>query len=1202
MRKILALTTIGNTISLKEAVEEVKKEYGDILEVKKIYLHEYESQDVSLDEVKKSIDEADIILVDIRGDVRIGRELPKMLEGKDKTVVVLVAGGQHIWQLTKMGKFSGDKFFKGEEKEFNIHSYRRMRKFTDFFMKISLFLPFGMLKDMRNWILAQRYYSEGDTENLKNLLLFLLKNYAKVKEIKKVPLPKKRLSYGLYIPKVGMCDDVEKYKKEIKFNPNNPTVGVLLYGGMHFEDTRPIADVLYEKFGKEINFIFIFSQVEYNIEAIKKYCENEKIDLFLNCQYFRIHGGPYGGEPEPTYELLQKLNVPVLIGLRTYDLDIDKWRESKEGLDLLHTILGVTLPELDGCIEPNLVAILKKEEEPTLGKVKYMITLDDRIEKLGQRIKKWVNLRKKPNSEKKLAVITYNYPPGEENLASAGYLDVFESLKVFLKKLNEKGYKVKIPEKSLKEIFLSEGVVNSPNYIQKSGIKISVEKYNLWFKTLPESVQKDIINTWGEPPGNIMVDNEGNILIPGIILDNVFLGIQPSRGVHEDPDKAYHDKDLPPHHQYLAYYFFLEKEFKADALIHFGMHGTLEFTKGKEVGLSSECFPDILVGTMPHIYYYWIGNTSESTIAKRRSYAICISHASPPMRSCGLYEKYLVLEDLINQYEENKDEKTLEIIKETVEELHLPFEISGLRKELYKMKRRLIPYGLHVMDKKFTEEELVEYLLGVLRIDREFPSILKLLSQNMGYKWDEIKNSKLADELELKAKNVIKEIINGEPPDWLSSEYIDFVKSIVDRYNSSSESEGLLSVLEGKYILPSRGGDPIRDPEVYPSGKAMFGFDPRVIPTVAAEIRGQKAAEMLVESYLKKYGKYPESVGVVLWGFETMKTGGDTISMILSLLGIKIKHKKSPWFKELEVVSLEELKRPRIDVVITICGIFRDTFKTHIDLLNRAIETVAKLDEPPEKNFLRKHFLEYKDELKEFALARIFGPSPTEYATSMRTLVESSVWKEEKDLVKSYEDSMSYVYFTGKVEKNEKAFSNILKSVDIVTQERDNTEYEVIDLDHYYEFLGGLTRTVQEKKGQETETLVVDSTEEEVVVEDLKISIERAVRTRLLNPVWIEGMLKHDFHGAKKIKDRVEYIVGFAATTHKVENWIFDEIADDLILNDEIRKKLFQNNPYATIKISELLIEAEKRGYWKTEQEKLKQIKNIMLEMEGDVE
>ena len=947
-KKILALTTINATVPLEEAIRRIKEEYGNIVEVRKIYFDDYENPDIPLKPIEEEINSSDIILVDIRGDVRVGRELPEMLKGKDKTIVVLVAGSPHIFALTKMGKFKGEMIFKlGREKEFNVHTYIRTKKFTELIKKIGYIFPFGMLKDIQNWILSQEYYGEGDAENLKNLILLLLKEYGRVKEIRKIP-PPKIFNYGLYLPGKGLLDDIQKYKKMLPWNPKKPVVGALLYGGMHFDECKVMADALYEHLKNDVNLIFIASKVTHNIEAINKYLKDIDIDLFLNLQYFRIHGGPYGGEPEPTYQFLQKADVPLLIGLRAYSTDIEKWKKSTQGLDPLEVVIGVTLPELDGGIEPIFISGLESFDTPALGKTKKPKILEDRVKKLAARIKNWIALRNKPNDEKRVAIITYNYPPGEDNLASAGYLDVFESLKIFLKNLKEKGYKVEIPSMSLKELFLSSGIVNSPNYIQKSGLRVAVDKYVSWFKSLPQAVQEDVIAYWGDPPGNVMVDS-GNILIPGIILGNVFLGIQPSRGVHEDPDKAYHDKDLPPHHQYLAYYFFLEKEFRADAIIHFGMHGTLEFTKGKEVALSSECFPDILIGNMPHIYYYWIGNTSESTIAKRRSYAICISHASPPMRSSGLYEKYIVLDDLLTQYEENKDEKTLEVLKEVANELHLlPESLGELRKELHKMKRRLIPYGLHIMDRKPTREELVEYLLSVLRIERDFPSILKFLAERKGLKWEQINYSRAADEIEREAKEVIRSILDGKHLEWLPKEYSTFVKYIVDNIQKSSESEGLLRALEGRYITPARGGDPVRDPNVYPTGRAMYAFDPRLIPTVAAEIRGKKAAELLIDSYLKKCGKYPECIGIVLWGFETMKTGGDTIATILSLLGVKIKHKKSPWFKELEIIPIEELNRPRIDVVVTICGIFRDTFGTHIELINRAIEMVAELDEPLE--------------------------------------------------------------------------------------------------------------------------------------------------------------------------------------------------------------------------------------------------------------
>jgi len=445
MKKILALTTINNTVALKEAVEQINKEYDNIVQIRKVYFDDYENPDVSLDSIEREIDSSNIILVDIRGDTRISRALPRMLENKDKTIVVLVAGSQHIFALTKMGKFNGKIIFKPErEKEFNVHTFIKTKKISDLIKRLGKFVPFRMLKDMRNWVLAQDYYAEGDAENLKNLMLFLLKSYAGVEKIRKVPLPKSQMEYGLYMPKLGTCRDLSEYKRKMGYDAGKPTVGVLLYGGMHFSDTKPIADALYEYLKNDVNFIFAFSKVEYNINAINEYLMN--VDLLLNCQYFRIHGGPYGGEPEPTYEFLQKLDVPLLIALRAYETDVNQWNKDTQGLNPLEVVLGVILPELDGGIEPIFVAGLQSFNDQVLGKVKQMKVLDDRIKKLGNRIKNWLSLRNKPNNEKQIAIITYNYPPGEENLASAGYLDVFKSMGIFLEKLKERGYNVHLPE------------------------------------------------------------------------------------------------------------------------------------------------------------------------------------------------------------------------------------------------------------------------------------------------------------------------------------------------------------------------------------------------------------------------------------------------------------------------------------------------------------------------------------------------------------------------------------------------------------------------------------------------------------------------------------------------------------------------------------------------------------------------------------
>ena len=486
-------------------------------------------------------------------------------------------------------------------------------------------------------------------------------------------------------------------------------------------------------------------------------------------------------------------------------------------------------------------------------------------------------------------------------------------------------------------------------------------------------------------------------------------------------------------------------------------------------------------------------------------------------------------------------------------------------------------------------------------MEREYPSLLKLQAQKEGRLYN-INNSRLMVDLENNAKKVIEDILNGSTSSWTPEGYGEYVRGIAGDVNGSREAEGILHAMDGGYITPHRGGDPIRDPEVYPTGRAMCAFDPRQIPTVAAEVRGQNAAELLLDSYRKKNGEYPQRVGIVLWGFETMKTGGDTIATILALLGIRIKHQHGAWFKNLEVIPLEELGRPRIDVTITICGIFRDTLATHIDWINRAVRMIAHLDEPSENNYIRQHYLDNQSELGDLALARIFGPAPTEYATSLRTLVETGNWDSEEDLVDNYRESMCYAYQQGGVQKSVEAFNRVIEGVDLVSQERDNTEYEVTDLDHYYEFLGGFSRTIESQKGEAAEIMVVDSTEEEIYIEDLAGNIQRATRTRLLNPEWINGMLKHEFHGAQKIQNNLEHLLGLAATTHQVKNWLFEEAADKLIFDKDMRRKIQENNPYAAVKMGETLLETEKRGYWETDERKIKELRGLIIDMESSLE
>jgi cobaltochelatase CobN len=927
----------------------------------------------------------------------------------------------------------------------------------------------------------------------------------------------------------------------------------------------------------------------------------------VNMQYFRLHGGPYGGTPQPTYDLLQRLNVPVLTAFRLYTTEIEEWQRSTK-VNPLEVVLGTVLPELDGCIEPLMTAALVSlgRDEFIEAEVKECQAIAERVAHLANRALRWVNLREKSNKDKKVALVLYDYPPGEANIGSAGYLDSLASLEIFLHKLADNGYKVEMPPGKLLDSLFSHGVVNSPRFRDSHPeISVDVEKYLGWYSELPPEVQQDLQQQWGLPPGEIMVDGD-RLLIPGIILGNIFVGLQPSRGVHEDPQKAYHDKELPPHHQYICFYKWLEKEFAADALIHWGTHGTLEFTKGKEIALSQSCYPDILIDNIPHLYYYWVGNTSESTIAKRRGYAVTISHASPPTTYSDLYGAYLELEDLLTEYDEAEDrdrERLRELINQKVSELNLDApDVETLKLLLYRMKRRLIPKGLHVIDQKLENEALVSYLTSVLRLGREVPSLQEIVAERRGSSREELAtNPELAEEVEEETQRLLAELLAQHKVD-IPRDVTHYTLELKSRINQSDESGALLKALRGEYLLPNVGGDPIRTPDVFPVGRNIYEFDPRLIPTQTALRVGEEAASRVINKFFEKHGKYPESLGLVLWGFETVKTGGDTIAQILSYLGVRLVSRASPWFKDLELIPLEELGRPRIDVVITICGIFRDLFGTHIDLLNKAVELAAGAEEPPEHNHARKHYLEARDKFGETAKARIFGPSESEYATSMRTLVESSNWREEKELAVSYDDSMSHAYWDGRTVRTPELFQVLVSQIDVISQERDNTEYEFTDLDHYYEFFGGLARSVKEKRGKYPDQWVVDTTEESLEIEDMEKVIDRATRTRTLNPKWIDGMLSHDFHGAQKVAQRVEYLLGLQATTGRVKEWLFDQTAQTLLFDEETRCRLVENNKYATLDLAERMLEAHDRGYWQATPEEMEKLKTMILDMETGLE
>ena len=1250
--KIICISTIA-TSTIVEAMSELNENFKLDVKFKIYYPNEIDEERCDEERLRNDLRTSDIVLIDIRGGGRSSEIVYDTLKDEDNIVLNLVGPMGKLMEITRLGSFSGrkiaDRISSTTEVDNPEMLWKKIERVQRIVETAGRVLPIKFMKDAGNYIKITKYWAHGGKENYYNLFLFLLKKYLGC-DLPRAKEPVEFPECGIYHPAYGYFTELDEFMRISGFERDRPTIGMLFYGGMHFDQSISTVKEFIEEF-EDFNILPVYADGVHNLRAIKQYFfQNGKplVDAVIYLMWFRINGGPLGGNPKPTLELLKDLNVPIFAPVPMFMREVERWKGSPTGLSPIEIITAVVWLELDGCIEPIPACGI---QDMIIGetKAKVVMPIDDRVGHIAGRIRDWIKLKDKPNKEKKIAIIIYNYPPGEENIGKAAYLDVFESVKRLLERLKEKGYEVKLPSKELHELFGEMAIANSGAWFRreetlKNCYSMDLKEYLELFHMLPAEVQMDVTEDWGKPPGNVMtVDNK--LLVPGMKFGNVFIGLQPARPPLDSADlaTAAHDKTKPPHHQYLAFYFWLQKIWGADAIIHVGTHGLAEFMKGKEVGMSSNCFPDILIGDMPNLYIYHVLNTSEAMIAKRRLYGTMISYNSPSYTTSDLYEDYVELQDLIDEYDESmvqdplRSEKVRNKILDRAKALNFKGEnIAKIHEELYEMKRSIIPRGLHIIGERYGKEEIKKFTEFILRYDREsIKSLNRILAESDGIDYDLALRDKdryaaMLDKVDKRCAELVDRCVEEPIDDAIKKsnlprncrkdlkKTLSFGIKLSKNYSDNEdEIESCLRGLNKEFIEANLGGDVVRTPEILPTGRNIYQFDPNRIPTSTAAERGTEIAEGTIRRYLKRDQRYPESVGIVLWGFETTKTGGETIGQILHYLGVRIVKETSSWYPELKVIPLEELGRPRIDCLLNICGFFRDMFPNIIQLLNHAFNLVAELDEPVEMNFVKKHSLENLEVLKteiekgeidekdarKIANGRIFGPKAGEYGTRMLPLVEDSIWNEEKDLVEVYIQSMNYLYVDNiHARKTDGLYRKSLSKVDIVSQVRDSNDYEIVDLDHYFEFFGGLSKAVETIKGEKAAMMITDTTKEVIKTEDIGDVIARGTRTRILNPKWIDEMLKHDFHGVQQIADRVKNILGLAATTNAVDNWIFDGMAERFIFDEEIRKRLEENNAFATAEIINRLFEANKRGYWETTEEILEKLKELYLEVEGWIE
>lgn len=1210
-------------------------------------------------------------------------------------VAVVFPSMPQVMRLNKMGSFSMANLgqsqsaiaqFMRKRKEQSGASFQDgMLKLLQTLPKVLKYLPIDKAQDARNFMLSFQYWLGGSQDNLENFLLMLADKY--------VPSIRHQVSFqdpvtypdmGIWHPLAPqMFEDVREYLKwfnartdisEDLKDPLAPTIGLILQR-THLvtgDDAHYVAMVQeMESMGARVIPVFAggldFSKpVEtffYGIDG-----QSALIDTVVSLTGFALVGGPARQDHPKAIEALKRLNRPYMVTLPLVFQTTEEWQDSELGLHPIQVALQIALPELDGAIEP----IILSGRDGATGKA---IALQDRVETVAQRALKWANLRRKPKLEKKVAITVFSFPPDKGNVGTAAYLDVFGSIYKVIEALKQNGYDVQnLPDNAmaLMEEVLHDAQAQYSSPELNIAYKMPVPEYEA---LTPYSTR--LQESWGPPPGHLNSDGQ-NLLVYGKHYGNVFIGVQPTFGYEGDPMRLLFSRSASPHHGFAAYYTYLNKIWKADAVLHFGTHGSLEFMPGKQIGMSTECYPDSLIGTIPNLYYYAANNPSEATIAKRRSYANTISYLTPPAENAGLYKGLKELSELIASYQTLKDSgRGVPIVNTIVDKCRMvnldkdivlpeqdakdlsPEERDGIVGKVYiklmEIESRLLPCGLHVIGKPPTAAEAIATLVNIASLDRSeegIPSLPRLLAESIGRDLEEIfRNSDrgvLDDVDTLQSINqatraAVTALVQaqadadgrvsrvsklnffnmGRKEPWLEAlhqagyakvdaerlkplvEYLEFcLKQIV----ADNELGALLKALEGEYILPGPGGDPVRNPDVLPTGKNIHALDPQSIPTAAAVQSAKTVVDRLLARQQAETGAWPETIAFVLWGTDNIKTYGESLAQILWMVGVRPLPDSLGRVNKLELISLEELGRPRVDVVVNCSGVFRDLFINQMALLDRAIKMAAEAEEPLEMNFVRKHALQQAEELGvnlRQAATRVFSNASGSYSSNINLAVENSTWESEAELQEMYLKRKSFAFSAdnpGMMEQSRQIFETALKTADVTFQNLDSSEISLTDVSHYFDSDPTKVVATLRGDGKQPKSYIADTTTANAQVRSLSETVRLDARTKLLNPKWYEGMLSHGYEGVRELSKRLVNTVGWSATAGAVDNWVYEDVNATFIQDEQMRERLKNLNPHSFRKVVTTLLEVNGRGYWETSESNLEMLRELYQELEDRIE
>ena len=962
-------------------------------------------------------------------------------------------------------------------------------------------------------------------------------------------------------------------------------------------------------------------------------------------------------------DLLRSFDIPVFSPVVSMYMSLEQWQAS-EGLSM-DVGWAVALPEFEGVIEPVFLGTSRCE--PDGGKTREAVP--DRCTKIAGRVRQWIALAKKPTHERKIAFILNNNPCAgtEANIGGGSNLDTLESTVRILKQMADGGYNVSTPPASGKDLVetiqrkkaISEFRWTTVQDIVANGgalARMDLATYLPYFRSLPVAVQQRVTDTWGEPPGEGMVLDQ-TMLITGLAFGNATVHVQPKRGCYGSRCdgtvcKILHDPKCPPPHQYLATYFWLEQVRKADVIVHVGTHGSLEFLPGKGIGLSQECFSDIAVGTVPFLYVYNSDNPAEGTIAKRRIYAVIVDHMQTVMNGSGLYDDLEEIDTLLTEYETTKHDPARAhalqhqlsdaLIRANLDkDIHLDHSmplivmVSKAHEALSKIRNTRIQSGMHIFGELPSGERRIGFISSIVRFDSGSSSPRRIIADILGFDLTDLLTGqdRYSDEQGMSYGAILeqvdreldrfigsvlddpslpvalifgKRISNGQAGelDTLRARVID----ISQRIDASREIESLLHGMDGRYIPAGPSGQITRGHEnVLPTGRNFYSLDPYRVPTKSAWRVGQRLADALIDKYSREEGAVPENVAFYWMAGDIMASDGEMFAEMLWLIGVRPVWQKNGQVKSFEIIPLHKLGHPRIDITVRTTGILRDNFSNCYELLDDALQAVAALDEPPEKNFVRRHtqksMVEDGAGFRDATL-RIFSSLPGSYASGVNLAVLSSAWKTQGDLADIFVAYNGYAYgrdVQGKDAHEQLATS--LSTVSITFNKVQSDEHDLLGCCCYFGTHGGFTAAARHYSGNVVKPYYGDTREpEHVEVRDLSDEIRRVVRTKLLNPKWIDGMKVHGYKGASDIMKRVTRVYGWSASTQEVDDWIFNDIADTFVNNDEMREFFEENNPHALEEIARRLLEASQRSLWDADPRVLDELKKNYLEIESWME